>query len=436
LRVSWLRRLRPVRVDAAFFADCHRRLDALLQPAIAFWQGTVDWERGGFFGLVDHGGHPRPRADKDLIQQVRHLWTFSHLHRRESATPAIAEVCHHQYRFVRDRLYDARRAQFHRAVTCDGAPVTGDVHHYPLAFGVFALAGYAAAFPGTAAGSEALGMAKDVFDAMVERSWDPEHGFDETVYPGRWCAHAKEINTQMHLLEAAAELYEAVRLCGDPAASAVRAVLDRQLTLIVTRGIVERRGARFCSPGYGRDWSVVEERASDCGHDIEVVYLAVEAAKLLGRERESAVVEAAMRVGSSVTERGYDRARGKWFHSADPVTGRVLRREAVFWVQFEALNGLSTMWQLTSEPHYLDKFERVLTWLETKQYNPAVGEWYSMVDDRGRPLARTPFGEDCAWLSYPWKASYHSVRALVTRKRWIEEDHGACLAARPRSQYP
>ena len=90
--------------DRAFFADCHRRLDALLQPAIAFWRRAVDRERGGFYGLVDYDGRALPEADKDFIQQVRHLWTFAYIHHVEDRSPAIEEICDHQFRFVRERF--------------------------------------------------------------------------------------------------------------------------------------------------------------------------------------------------------------------------------------------------------------------------------------------------------------------------------------------
>ncbi len=40
---------------------------------------------------MDCAGQPRPDADKDIIQQVRHLWTFSCIHRFEDCSPAIQD---------------------------------------------------------------------------------------------------------------------------------------------------------------------------------------------------------------------------------------------------------------------------------------------------------------------------------------------------------
>lgn len=421
--LGFLRRraTRPVPPERDFFFDCHRRIDALLQRALSFWKRAVDWEGGGFFGLVDTAGRPLPGADKDMIQQVRHLWTFSHLNRFEDASPEVQAICGHQFRFVRDRLFVAERGEFHRSTGPRGEPRPGEMQLYPLAFGIFGLAGYAAAFPAAAEGREALEMAQQVFDGIVQKAYHPAHGFDERAYPERWCPHPKEINTQMHLLEAIAELCEAARVHGDPAAGSIETVLGHQLDLLVGKGIVERAGNFFCSRGYAEDWSLIDELEADHGHDIEVVFLAMSAARILGRQNDPAIASRLARLGRSVTTRAYDRKHGKWFYSGNPLTGQVMQRVSNIWTNFETLNGLATLYDLTGEAGYLVKLERVLSWLETKQINDAVGEWHYNVDDRGRPVDRDVFGNDCGWMSFAWKSSYHSLRALMTRKHWIEK---------------
>jgi mannose/cellobiose epimerase-like protein (N-acyl-D-glucosamine 2-epimerase family) len=123
-------------------------------------------------------------------------------------------------------------------------------------------------------------------------------------------------------------------------------------------------------------------------------------------------------LGRAVSRVAYDPVHGKWFYSGNPLTGEVLVRVSSFWTNFEALNGLAEMHDLTGEPEYLEKFERVLSWLERKQINAAVGEWYYNVDEHGRPLDRDIFNSDCGWMSFAWKSSYHSLRALIHCKRW------------------
>lgn len=418
LRFPRFRRSR--RYDVSFFRDCHRRIDAMLRPAIEFWKGAVDWDHGGFYGLVDYEGRPRRDADKGLIQQLRHLWTFAQIHRSEDDSAIIERICDRQFEFVRDVLYVSARREFHYAVSFDGEPRPGSMHPYLLAFGILGLSNYATAFAGKPAGREALHIARTIFDRMLERSYCTDSGFDETVYEGRWCVEAKEINTQMHLMEAMTELLEAARTHADPHADEIASILAHQVTLVATKGIVSRGSRHFCCRGYEKDWTPIDLQEIDYGHDIEVVYLTMLAATALGRENERQIVDPVIRLGRSVTEAAYDRSYGKWLYSGDPITGRVIHRDSSIWANFEALNGLSTLHLLTGEPELLEKFERVLRWLESKQRNHAVGEWYYNVDHRGRPLDTDVFGNDCAWMTFAWKSSYHSLRALMTRKRWLE----------------
>jgi hypothetical protein len=294
------------------------------------------------------------------------------------------------------------------------------MHPYLLAFGIIGLANYATAFTGKEAGQDALRIARAVFDAMVERSYDVGSGFDETAYGGRWCTDEKEINTQMHLMEAITELLEAARVHEDPHVDEISAILRNQLMLVAKKGIVNRGSRHFCSRGYAKDWTVVNVQEIDYGHDIELVYLTMTAARALGQEAQPEIVDPVVRLGRSVTNSAYDGAYGKWLYSGDPITGRAIQRASNLWVNFEALNGLSTLYQLTGEWEFLEKFERVLTWLESKQINRAVGEWYYNVDDRGNPVDTDVFGNDCAWMTFAWKSSYHSLRALITAKRWLE----------------
>ena len=165
---------------------------------------------------------------------------------------------------------------------------------------------------------------------------------------------------------------------------------------------------------------MLDDTEVDYGHEIEVVYLVMAAAKILGEDRNPDIVDRVTALGRAVSEFAYDRAHGKWFYSGNPISGQVLSRISNFWTNFEALNGLATLYDLTGESEFLHKFEGVLTWLESKQINAAVGEWYHNVDDRGRPLDQD-VDNGCAWMSFAWKSSYHSLRALITRKLWIEE---------------
>lgn len=407
--------------EASRLVVYYNRIDKILVDAIGFWKTTVDWDRGGFYGKVDYNGNPIVDAEKEMMQQVRHLWTFSNIYKYENDSREIKEICDHQFEFIRDKIYISSKKEFYKVVDSYGKSLQKGMHHYMLAFGIFALSNYAMAFPNTVYGQEALSMAKDVFYEMKNKSYDEVNGFDETVYSFRWCNDDKEINTQMHLMEAITYLYEAVKMYSDHNEEDVRSVLNNQVTLIYSKGIANQGDKFFCSRGYNKNWTVVNNWEVDYGHDIENVYLTMMAAKSLGRETEQAIINRVIELGKSVTTSAYDSNYGKWFYSGNPVSGQINEGVSNIWTNFEALNGLSTMYELTGETSYLEKFEKVLEWLEDEQMNDATKEWYYNVDDSGKPVNTDVFGAQCGWITFAWKSSYHSLRALMTRKEWIEK---------------
>ncbi len=382
----------------------------------------MDEANGGFYGLVDLEGRPVPGADKDLIQQVRHLWSFSQIFRFIESSESIARICHQQFRFVRDCFYDPASNWFHRRVSAEGEPGQGQVHHYPVAFCIFGLSNFATAFSGRESGSEALELVNRVFEKVVRESWDPENGFDETRYPGGWSREPKEINTQMHLLEAVGELFEANQQNAHPGLAPSQRVFERQVELIGQKAIVHMSGETFCSKAYREDWTLIDHHEVEYGHDIEVVYLLWQSASRLGWQDDEQITEPLLALARSTSRRAFDRRLGKWYYSGAPLTGRPRKKTANIWTQFEALNGLMVAYRLSSEPEFLTMFDRVLEWLDTKQRHPRLGEWYYNVDSRGRPLIRGVYGEPCGWMSFPWKSSYHSFRALIACKLWLQSE--------------
>lgn len=409
--------------DSQSFLSRYRRIGNLLEQAVDFWRGVVDWENGGFYGLVDYAGKPVPFANKDMIQQTRHLWTFPNLYLLEGESESIAEICHHQFRFVRDALYRPEQADFYRTISWRGQPVAEGMHHYPMGFGLLGLSAYAAAFPDLESGQQSLSMAKSVFYNLVETTWEYEHGFNQDFYAIGWCDSGKEINTQMHLLEAVTELLAAARAQQDSSEPEIAAILSRMLELMHRRAIASVGDRYFCSRHYARDWRVINNWEIDYGHDIEVVYLVMAAANMLGRQSESNIVESVLGLAHSMADIAYDRKRGKWFYSGNPLTGKVRHKIANFWVHFEALNGLFVAYQLSGDEKFLKQFDDILSWLETKQINSRVGEWYYNVSNRGRPVNRDIFNGKCNWMTFPWKSSFHSLRALMSARQWIKHNY-------------
>ena len=75
--------------DQRLLRDIKARIGILAGEVVDFWRiKGVDWVNGGFWGFHDLNGQPVPGADKGLIQQARHLWTFSTLYALDFAGKA------------------------------------------------------------------------------------------------------------------------------------------------------------------------------------------------------------------------------------------------------------------------------------------------------------------------------------------------------------
>ena len=57
-----------------FRQDCSHHLLTTILP---FWENLTDWERGGWFGYVNHDLSVERNAHKGCILNSRILWTFS-----------------------------------------------------------------------------------------------------------------------------------------------------------------------------------------------------------------------------------------------------------------------------------------------------------------------------------------------------------------------
>jgi mannobiose 2-epimerase len=141
------------------------------------------------------------------------------------------------------------------------------------------------------------------------------------------------------------------------------------------------------------------------GHDIETTWLLLDAAKALGRDSEPGLLQAALTMGQNAAEGGFDPALGGFFNEGVP-GGAPTDKTKVWWVEFEALLGLFTLYQLDPRPTTLERFERTLGWLEKYQDLPH-GEWFWGITEAGQP------DEHGEAKGQEWKTSYHGLRALV-----------------------
>jgi cellobiose epimerase len=383
-------------------ARIRARLDKLALDDWAFWKRHgPDREHGGFHGTLDRRGNPVAPTDKGLIQTARHLWSTSLWYEKKQRTPEVKALSDDLYRFLMKHFYDAGAKEFHFKVSRSGAPVETKKVLYANAFAIYALTEYARAYGVGEAGQTALAC----FRAIDARVHDAKFGgYDQRNDPA-WLSPGaeKETNTHLHLMEAFSSLYAYGK---DPV------VKERlgELIHVFTTKILQKDG--YARKEFLLDWSPFGEPAVSYGHDIETAWLLVEAAESFGQANEPTILKAAMTLGSSSAEWGYDSKHGGFFEEGIPA-GAPIKREKIWWIQAEALPGLYELYRLSKDTKYLDRLEKTLDFIEAHQVDREFGGWYwgALEDGKLGPRGDNK-GEE-------WKASYHELRALVLTSEWI-----------------
>jgi mannobiose 2-epimerase len=378
-----------------------QRLDVLAEKTLKWWlTHGPDKEYGGFHGKSLRDGKPDTLAtSKNVTAQARHLWSLSAWQAAHAPDAEVKATAVSTYNFMADYMRDDEKGDFYWSTSRDGQTVVDSRKiHYGQAFVILGLSTYGRVFQVDEAKQYALG----VFDSL-EPAHDAEHG-GYIQKDGSWITVDKDYGTYLHLLESTTALFQAT---GE---SRVKNRLGELVDVFVNK-MVQPGG--YVREGYNADWTPAGGDSVNYGHDLQTSFLVMDAAEALGRNGDESVRGAATTIAENSAKWGYDATNGGYFERG-PVGGGATAPEKVWWVQFEAMNGLLNVYELTGKVEYVDRFEAVLGFVE-KTWDEPYGEWFWSVKNDGTPGARgTHKGEE-------WKASYHVMRSLLRNSAHISE---------------
>jgi mannobiose 2-epimerase len=379
------------------------RLGRMAREVVDFWmQHGPDPVHGGFHGFLDRRGQPADPTDKGVIQQARHLWTFSTWFERREPTEAVKAVADNLYRFLVGRMLDREDGEFFYRVSRAGEALDRKKLLYAQSFAIYGLATYGRVFRVP----NALDQAVRCFESVDGRAHDASRGGYDQRGDIDWLAPgaSKDTNTHIHLMEGFTALLDA---------TGNAKVRDRvsELSQIVGHRLLQSSG--YVHADFDLDFGPVGPPLTSYGHDLETAWLLLDACRALGEWPES-IVGAALRMGLHSAVHGFDAKKGGYFYAGPPNAGPT-QLEKIWWVQFEALPSLWWLHRLTGDPIHLRRLERTLTWLENGQHDPEFGGWFYGINPDGN---LGPRGDHKGEL---WKASYHDLRALAYTEGWIRE---------------
>jgi mannobiose 2-epimerase len=205
------------------------------------------------------------------------------------------------------------------------------------------------------------------------------------------------MNTHLHLMEAVTTYYQASR---EPVAR------ERLIELIqIQSNAVVRKHLGACTDRYYMNWVPMAGAQFDrvsYGHDIENVWLLVEACRAAGISNGPfldlyiTLSDYSLAYGFDWSEGGfYD--RGRFGEDADG-------RDKIWWVQAEGLVGTLRMYELTKDVRYKEAFSKTLHFLDERMVDWKDGDWFATISEEG-----TASGDKAG----PWKSPYHNGRAMI-----------------------
>lgn len=422
----------PITAEAqapAEAAALGRKIDDLLRHELTslWYPAAVDRQRGGFHQNFSRNWTRTPDQSRFLVYQARMTWTAAafaaHATDRRDEFLTYAR---HGVTYLDQVMRDAQHGGFHWIVGPDGqsSPSLGEEKHvYGTAFVVYA----AATAYRESQDPHALKVAQDAFDWLETHAHDPEHnGYLEAlardgtplvdwrgsdrpktdrlgVYLG-----FKSMNSHIHLLEAVSELS---RVDDRPL---VQQRLAELLEIVRDRVAVEPGALNLY---FTRDWKPTPAHDS-FGHDVETAYLLLEAAHALGSHGDE--LEKTRRIARSLVDHallhGWDPEHGGFYDKGDVFAGTPYDTDKVWWTQAEGLNALLAMHrQFGSETDkYWIAFLAQWSFIERHLLDPEHGGWFEETTRDGKLLGD-------GTKAQPWKANYHTARALMNVSRWLAE---------------
>jgi len=416
----------PTLASPAVLEDLSRRANQELRENILpFWlKNARNTERGGFHSFIGQDMKVRDTLPRGALLTSRILWTFSAAYRHYH-DPTYLEMARWAYRDLADNFIDREHGGLFWSITPAGQPAGVHKQIYGQVFGIYALTEYYRVTNEQPALDQAIAIyrlidahARDAqnggYAEVLNREWQHEPGPKNNPLGNA----PKSQNSHIHILEGFTNL---LRVWPDAG------LRERQHELIelTLRRIIDPRTHHLVL-FMQNDWTPIGDDIS-YGHDIELSWLLVEAAEVLG---DPALLvrakQAALDIARVTQAEGIDRDGGV-FNEGNPHGLTDTNKD--WWPQAEAAVGFLNAYEISHDPAYFAASVRSWDFIEAKFVDRKNGDWFEALARDGTPQleirATNGTVSPHAKLSL-WKCPYHNGRSCL---ELIERTHRLTAAA-------
>jgi mannobiose 2-epimerase len=386
----------PAAQLSALSTSAERELTGDILP---FWlKYTRNPANGGYYGLIRADMTIKKDSPRGALLTSRVLWTFSKAYRTYH-DPAYLEMATWAYHDLVDHFIDPESGGLFWTITADGKPLGAFKQIYGQAFGIYALAEYNMATGNKEALNQAIAIyrlielnARDrmnggYYDAL-DRQWKrPEAGEKNLLGDA-----PKSQNSHIHILEGYTNL---LRAWPDPGLLANQ----HELIEVTITHIINPRTHHLIL-FMKDDWTPTSEDVS-YGHDIELSWLLVEAANVVGDpELVARVKPISLAIAHATLAEGVD-PDGGVLNEGGPHGYTNTGKD--WWPQAEAAVGFMNAYQLSGDPIFFRASQHSWEFIQAKMVDRVHGDWIETVHRDGSPVS-TP-------KVTLWKCPYHSSRS-------------------------
>ena len=384
----------------AFKEEISSELNQILEYWVKF---SPDEENGGFVGRRDHYNNLIPDSSKGIILNTRILWTFSAIGNFRQ-NMELKNYADRAFNYLEEHFQDKNFGGVFWEVDTGGNPVNRKKQIYAQAFAIYALAEYFL-FTGK---EQAKEWALSIFSLVEKHARDKsKNGYFE-AFREDWSPiedmrlsekdknSAKTMNTHLHLLEAYTSL---LQITDD---EDVKKALRNLVKLFLDKFYQEHNQhfQLFFDEQWNKEGNIVS-----FGHDIEAVWLLVEAAKAV---EDSGLVEKTEQVTAAVAatflKEAYVKKAGV-INEIDLETGEE-DKDRHWWPQAEAMVGLQYASEISGREEFRDAVEDIWDYTKENIIDKKNGEWFFRVNENNQPYEE----EDKLGM---WKCPYHNSRACI-----------------------
>ncbi|WP_029036258.1 AGE family epimerase/isomerase [Salinimicrobium xinjiangense] len=387
-------------------AQFKSELSEELENILKYWKDfSVDERNGGFVGQRDHYNKEVPGASKGIILNTRILWTFSavayHKNEREGELRSLADRA---YGYLKRAFKDDIFGGVFWEVDAEGNPVNRRKQIYAQAFAIYALSEYYL----LSEVGEARDFALELFNLIEKHAREREFNGYLEAFQDDWSPiedmrlsekdrnSAKTMNTHLHVLEAYTTLYKITK------AEAVKEALDNLIELFLEK-FYDPEQQHF-QLFFDNQWNP-EGKVVSFGHDIEAIWLMIEAAKASGEESLIRKTEdIAVPIAKTFLQEAY--VPGKGVINDKDLDSGATDTDRHWWPQAEAMVGLEYAYQISGEEKFRDALYDIWKFTRENIIDHENGEWFFRIDENYRPYKQ----EDKLGM---WKCPYHNSRACM-----------------------